>query len=73
MPPWATGRHGQNERPEEPPTINYMMEVTNRMGDAIKNTHGKTLKVGQSPDVVGYAAGGTTKGESFNTSFLNYS
>merc|ERR1711976_454123 len=61
MPPWATGRRGQNERPNEPPTIDYMREVTERMGDAIRNTHGKTYKVGQSRDVVGYAAGGTTE------------
>ena len=31
------------------------------MGDAIFRTHGKTYEVGQSRDVVGYAAGGTTE------------
>ncbi len=31
------------------------------MGDAILRTHGKTYEVGQSRDVVGYAAGGTTE------------
>ena len=75
MPPWATGRR-QNEKPNEPDTIDYMMEVTERMGNAIKETHGKVYKVvysfrmnivsnkiqvGQSRDVVGYAAGGTTE------------
>ena len=75
MPPWATGRRGDNERPNEPPTIDYMMEVTNRMGDAIKNTHGKVYKVGQSRDVVGYAAGGTTEGwdlTHFTQTFILY-
>ena len=62
MPPWATGRSQRpNERPNEPPTIDYLMEVTERMGEAISNTHGVVYKVGQSRDVVGYAAGGTSE------------
>ena len=61
MPPWATGRR-QGEKPQNPETIDYLMEVTNKMGQAIFETHGKTYKVGQSRDVVGYAAGGTTEG-----------
>ena len=61
MPPWATGRR-QNEKPQEPETIDYLVSVTNKMGQAITNTHGKVYKVGQSRDVVGYAAGGTTEG-----------
>ena len=60
MPPWATGRR-QNERPDEPPTITYLTNVTNKMGAKILETHGKTYRVGQSRDVVGYAAGGTTE------------
>jgi len=60
MPPWATGKR-QNEKPQDPETIDYLMSVTNKMGEAISNTHGKVYKVGQSRDVVGYAAGGTTE------------
>ena len=60
MPPWATGR-GFGERPQEPPTIDYMMEVTNKMTTKIFQTHGKVYRPGQSRDVVGYAAGGTTE------------
>ena len=60
MPPWATGRR-TNERPQNPPTIDYMTRVTNKMADELKKAHGKTYRVGQSRDVVGYAAGGTTE------------
>ena len=60
MPPYATGRKS-NERPEEPATIEYMMEVTEKMGDAMESAHGVPYAVGQSRDVVGYAAGGTTE------------
>ena len=60
MPPWATGRR-TNERPQDPPTINYLTRVTNKMADELKKAHGKTYRVGQSRDVVGYAAGGTTE------------
>ena len=37
------------------------MCVTDKMKDAIFETHGKNYTVGQSRDVVGYAAGGTTE------------
>ena len=72
MPPWATGRR-QGEKPNNPETIDYLMEVTERMGQAIRNTHDKIYKVGQSRDVVGYAAGGTTEGINSNLSLLNQS
>ena len=87
MPPYATGR---DELPDEPPTIDYLMNITNQMAAAIKvliffimffifllnyfvfiffvsyslfnqETHGMDYEVGQSRDVVGYAAGGTTE------------
>ena len=65
MPPYATGRR-PNERPNEPETIDYLMAVTNTMGEAITATHGLTYSVGQSRDVVGYAAGGTTEDYSYD-------
>jgi len=65
MPPYATGRR-TGERPNEPSTIDYMMAVTETMGDAITATHGLKYSVGQSRDVVGYAAGGTTEDYSYD-------
>ena len=65
MPPYATGRRA-GERPYEPETIDYLMAVTNTMGEAITATHGLTYEVGQSRDVVGYAAGGTTEDYSYD-------
>ena len=53
MPPYATGRR-PNERPNEPETIDYLMAVTNTMGEAITATHGLTYSVGQSRDLVGW-------------------
>jgi hypothetical protein len=58
MPPWASGR---DTIPDEPPTLDYLMSVTEKMGENIFATHGKTYEIGQSRDVVGYAAGGTTE------------
>ena len=66
MPPWATGTR-INEKPEDPPTIDYLMKVTNTMGDAITKTHGKVYAVGQSRNVVGYAAGGTTEDYAYDS------
>lgn len=60
MPPWATGR-GPEGKPDDPPTIAYMTSVSNKMASKIYDTHGKTYEVGQSRDVVGYPAGGTTE------------
>ena len=37
------------------------MCVTDNMAQAIFETHGKNYTTGQSRDVVGYAAGGTTE------------
>ena len=64
MPPYATGRK-EGELPDDPPTLSYLMEVTDTMADAVKETHGMTYRVGQSRDVVGYAAGGTTEDYSY--------
>ena len=64
MPPYATGRR-DGELPHDPPTYDYMKEVTDAMGNAIFATHGMTYQVGQSRDVVGYAAGGTTEDYSY--------
>ena len=64
MPPYATGRR-DGELPHDPPTLDYMMEVTDTMAAAIKETHGMSYTVGQSREVVGYAAGGTTEDYSY--------
>merc|ERR1712130_305150 len=66
MPPWATGRR-TGEKPNEPPTIDYLTEVTNKMALKVLQTHGKIYSVGQSRDVVGYAAGGTTEDYAYDT------
>ena len=42
-------------------TKDYLMCVTDKMKEAFFETHGKNYTVGQSRDVVGYAAGGTTE------------
>ena len=60
MPPYATGRK-EGESPYEPATIDYMVEVSNKMSEAMESVHGVPYRVGQSRDVVGYAAGGTTE------------
>lgn len=62
MPPWATGRAAI---PGDPADIDYQTQVSNRMQSALYNTHGKTYRVGQSRDVVGYPAGGTTEDYSY--------
>ena len=64
MPPWATGR---DIFPEDPPTIDYLMNVTTKMNENIFKTHGSIYEIGQSRDVVGYAAGGTTEDYAFDT------
>ena len=66
MPPWATGRLA-NEKPDNPSTIDYMTAVTEKMGAKILETHGKVYAVGQSRDVVGYAAGGTTEDYAYDS------
>ena len=62
MPPWATGR---TAIPEDPADIDYQTQVSNRMQSALYNVHGKVYRVGQSRDVVGYPAGGTTEDYSY--------
>ena len=47
--------------PKKPETLNYLMCVSDNMAEAIFETHGKNYTTGQSRDVVGYAAGGTTE------------
>ena len=59
MPPYATGKK-ENERPNNPPTIESLMNISNKIGNAIHDTHGVQYTVGQSRDVVGYSCGGTT-------------
>jgi len=65
MPPYATGK-GENERPNDPDTIEQLMKISNKMGDAILATHGVNYQVGQSRDVVGYSCGGTTADYSYD-------
>ena len=65
MPPWATGR--ADGLPNEPPTIEYMTSVSNKMASKIEETHGKVYSVGQSRDVVGYPAGGTTEDYAYDS------
>ena len=60
MSQYATGRK-EGERPYEPATIDYMMAVPEKMSEAMESCHGVPYRVGQSRDVVGYAAGGTTE------------
>jgi len=64
MPPWATGRVAI---PEDPADIDYQMRVSQRMQSALFNVHEKVYRVGQSRDVVGYPAGGTTEDYSYQT------
>lgn len=64
MPPWATGKAAI---PEDPADIDYQMQVSQRMQSALYNVHQKVYRVGQSRDVVGYPAGGTTEDYSYKT------
>ena len=66
MPPWATGRLA-NEKPDDPATIDYMTAVSRKMQLKIRQTHDKVYQVGQSRDVVGYAAGGTTEDYAYDS------
>jgi len=72
MPPYATTRKCEDEdnmdnipcdqvRPDDPETLEYLMCISDKMKAAIHETHGKEYTTGQSRDVVGYAAGGTTE------------
>ena len=53
-------------RPEDPETLEYLMCISDKMKAAILETHGKEYTTGQSRDVVGYAAGGTTEDYSYD-------
>merc|ERR1719394_460176 len=54
-------RNTHQVRPDDPETLEYLMCISDKMKAAIYETHGKEYTTGQSRDVVGYAAGGTTE------------